>query len=69
MIRAAALAATLMLPACTTAQMSSPASRLAIEWLVMQALPTDARCPPYGALPTLSDQIAAVLAERRQQER
>lgn len=67
MIRAAVTALTFMLSACTSAQLSSPASRLAIDWLAMQALPADARCAGYIALPTLSDQIAAMLAERQRE--
>lgn len=69
MTRAAILALALMLSACTSSQLSSPASRLAIEWLVMQALPSDARCAGYIALPTLTEQIAALLAERQRQGR
>lgn len=69
MIRAAVLASSCMLSACTSSQLSSPASRVAIEWLVMQALPYDARCAGYTALPTLGDQIAAMLAERQRQGR
>lgn len=67
MIRAASLLLCLSFTGCTTAQMSSPASRLAIDWLVMQAFPDDPRCRGYSALPSLADQIAAMLAERRRQ--